>query len=242
MGRKPKSSVNVPLPISTSPHRKLFPSLYPLWLDLHGVQVLVIGGGTVAERKVKSLLTCGARIRLVSPTLSPGLQRLHRRKRFVFRKGGYRPSDLRRARIVFAATDQAARNAAIADQANRAGIWANNATASDRSNALVPSVIRRGELTIAISSGGLSPALSKRIRIEIERFLGRGFSDYARFLGRARSLILAGVGREAERRKLFSRLISPAQFELIRSGRLRLAKARAKQILSRMRLNRSVRK
>lgn len=204
--------------------------------------ILVVGGGVVAERKVKSLLACGAKIRLVSPALSPGLRRLVRQGRIEFQRRRYRPADLRQARLVYASTDRAAINAAIAVEAQRAGKWVNVADAPERSNFLVPALIRRGGLTIAISSSGHSPALSRRVRLELGKFLGRGFSEYVRFLGRVRRTVLSRVPAERDRRMLFNRLISPGQFDLIRSGRVRHAKKRATALLAPRQIKRRVKR
>lgn len=161
------------------------PPLYPMMVDLRGRRCLVVGGGAVASRKVAALLRAGAAVTVVSPALSPALARLAAGGRVSHRARPYRGSDLRGAWLAIGATDDPDVNARLGAEAARRGILVNVADAPRLCAFQVPSVVRRGDLTIAISTGGTSPALARRIRQDLEAIYPPGFG---RFLGAMRRL------------------------------------------------------
>ena len=164
---------------------------YPLFLDLAEQPAVVIGAGSVATRKIRSLLAAGARVTIISPEATPALKRLVEAaspprlgiKRY---RGGdavptvlirwlrrrYRRGDLRGARLVIAATDDLEVNQAVCVEAKRRGLLVNCVAPPAAGNFIVPSLVRRGGVTLAISTGGTSPAFAKRLRRDLERFLG----------------------------------------------------------------------
>ena len=134
---------------------------YPVWLDLHGVPVLVVGAGPVAARKVASLTAAGAQVRVVAIAVSEALDRdavaeLHLRP--------YEPGDLDGIRLVVTATGDPATDAAVAADATAAGIWVNAADQPADCSFILPAIARNGPLAIAVSTGGASPALARRLR------------------------------------------------------------------------------
>ena len=134
---------------------------YPVWLDLHGVPVLVVGAGRVAARKVEGLAAAGAVVRVVALDVSDALDRsaiaeLHVRP--------YEPGDLDGVRLVVTATGDAAVDAGVAADATAAGIWVNAADQPADCSFILPAIARNGPLTIAVSTGGASPALARRLR------------------------------------------------------------------------------
>ncbi len=151
---------------------------YPLFLDLTGQPVVVIGAGKVATRKIKLLLAAQASVTVVSPRAAKDIQRL--KIRWVRRK--FRIGDLRGARLVVAATDDLDVNRRVCAEAKRRRLLVNCAAPPDAGNFIVPSVIRRGALIIAISTGGRSPTLAKRIRRELEQYLRDRYPDFVRQL------------------------------------------------------------
>jgi precorrin-2 dehydrogenase/sirohydrochlorin ferrochelatase len=134
---------------------------YPVFLDLHGVPVLVVGAGTVAARKIAGLAAAGAEVRVVAPEVVPQLDRdavaeLHVRP--------YQPGDLDGVRLVVTATGHADIDAAVAADATVAGIWVNAADQPGDCTFILPAVARHGSLSIAVSTDGASPALARRLR------------------------------------------------------------------------------
>ncbi|MEX0804592.1 MAG: bifunctional precorrin-2 dehydrogenase/sirohydrochlorin ferrochelatase [Candidatus Binatia bacterium] len=150
---------------------------YPIFLDLTGRRCVVIGGGSIAERKVEGLLAAGAEITVVSPEMSEGLGLLlmHGSIKHVARK--YQNGDLEGYAMAFVATDDEAITAAVFCEARCRGIWVNCADDPSHCDFILPAVIRRGELAIAVSSGGASPALARAVREELEKFLTDDFAQ-----------------------------------------------------------------
>ncbi|MFQ5895660.1 MAG: bifunctional precorrin-2 dehydrogenase/sirohydrochlorin ferrochelatase [Nitrospinota bacterium] len=182
--------------------------LYPLFVNLEGRACLVVGGGRVAERKVRALLRAGARVRVVAPAIGGALRALARRKgeALDLREERFRPAQLRGMALAFAATDVPSVNARVAEEARRRGIWVNVADGSAPSDFLVPAVVERGSLALAISTGGASPALARRLRKELEGRFGAAWGAYLRWLVRRRGLLLTGVRERAKRERIFNRL------------------------------------
>jgi len=141
---------------------------YPLFLELTGQRVIVVGGGKVATRKARSLVAAGACITVISPVVTAAIQRM---KNAHWLRRRYRAGDLRGACLVVAATDDLDVNRQVCAEAKRRRLLANCAAPPEAGNFIVPSVVRRGLITIAISTGGASPALAKATRKKLEKFL-----------------------------------------------------------------------
>jgi siroheme synthase-like protein len=147
---------------------------YPVALDLRSRPCVVIGGGPVAARKVAGLLDAGARVTVVSPALSDPLLALAREGRIAWRPREYAPGDLEGAVLCLAATGDPAVNAAVAAEGRQCGILVNAADDPERCDFILPSVVRRGPLTVAVSTGGASPFMARLVREAIEAFLDEG--------------------------------------------------------------------
>ena len=157
---------------------------YPIMLDLTDVPVLVVGGGRIAQRKVEGLLRSHAKVTVVAPEIADATRTLP--VRFVER--AYEPSDLDHVRLVITATDQAAVNAAVAADATRRGIWVNSADDPANCTFTLPAVARDGDVTVAVGTGGSSPALASHLRGEIEAWLAEiGAGAAATTLAKRRS-------------------------------------------------------
>src|SRR3989449_3501284 len=149
---------------------------YPVALDLRGHACLVVGGGSVGEGKVEGLLAAGARVTMVSPTLTPRLHSWAVAGRVAYQEREYRERDLDGQRLVFVATSRRKVTELVASDARRRGIWVNAADDPVYCDFLLPSVLRRGRLVVAVSTGGASPALAGRGRRDPE---GRLAPEYA---------------------------------------------------------------
>jgi hydroxymethylbilane synthase len=145
--------------------------MYPISLDVRDRRVVVLGGGAVAERKVRGLLDAGAAVTLIAPTCTAALQAEAARASLEWHARPFEPSDLDGAMLVFAAVDDDAVNARISELARERGIPINDAGDAARGDFITPAVHRTGDLTIAVETGGASPALAMRIREELrERY------------------------------------------------------------------------
>ncbi|MBB6020644.1 precorrin-2 dehydrogenase/sirohydrochlorin ferrochelatase [Paenibacillus sp. JGP012] len=190
----------------------------PIYVNTSGKPVLVIGGGRVAERKVKGLLQGEARITVVSPQLTPALEQLHQESRFEWIARSYRNGDLRGAFLVYAATDDLQVNTAVVEEAEAASILVNDAISSGNSSFITPSVVRRGRLSIAISTAGAGPAAAAEIRALLEQQFGDEYETYLDFLHQMRMEIKSRALSPVIRSKLLRRLTEMDILDQIRTG------------------------
>ena len=169
------------------------PDYFPAFLDLRGRRCLVVGGGAIAARKVRGLLECGARVTVVSPTLVPELARLATMGGIEHRARPFRRTDARGATLVIAATGLAAVDDAAAGAARRRGALVNAVDRPASCDFIYGSVLRRGELQIAVSTGGRAPALAREIRRRLEAVVGPDYGVLVERVGRARHLARASA-------------------------------------------------
>lgn len=162
-------------------------SYYPVFLNLDGKKCVVFGGGEVALRKVKMLRDFGAEVTVISPALCPGLVTLAGSRVINALRRAYRPGDLNNAFVVIAATDEKDVNAAIASEARELGVLVNIINAPEVCDFIVPAYVRRGDVTIAVSTAGRSPALARHIRGRLEREFGEEYAALAQLIGEVRS-------------------------------------------------------
>lgn len=180
---------------------------YPVFLNLQRCSCLVIGGGAVALRKAKDLLAGGAKVRVVSPRLAAGFQPLVRTGRVVWVRRVFRPVDLKGTWLVVAATDNERVNGQAAREAQRLRIWINVVDQPARCSFIVPSVVRRGKLRLAISTGGASPALAKWIRKDLERRYGPELKQLLSAMERMRGRVRQRVKEGGKRKRLFEKAL-----------------------------------
>ena len=162
-------------------------SYYPIFLNVKNKRCVVVGGGEVAERKIKALLEQGAQVMVVSQHLTAELEGLARQGSIQAMLQDYRPGDLKGAFIAIAATDSAQVNRQIAEECKRLGVLVNVVDDPEASDFIVPSRLCRGDVTIAISTGGRSPALARKIRTELESCIGLEYDALAQLLSQVRA-------------------------------------------------------
>lgn len=197
---------------------------YPIFLELAGRACLVIGGGAVAERKVMGLLAAGASVTVISPALNPPLAALARagRVRHVARQ--YCPGDLAGSRLVFVAAGDSEVKAAAVREGRDRGVWVNAADDPALCDFILPAVLRRGALVVAVATGGESPALSRAVREELEAYFTE---DYALLVQ-----VVAEVRRELRQQacrpdpETWRRALRGDVRRLIAEGKREQAKAR----------------
>ena len=192
---------------------------YPLFLDISGKPCIVVGGGSVAERKVTRLLACGAVVEVVARSLTPALAVLSRDGKIIHHDAEYAEDCLRGAFFVIGATDDAAVNERISRDAREQGILVNIVDDPGRCDAILPALCERGDLAIAVSTGGRSPALAKKLRTELEEAYGPEYGTLVEILGELRERVIARGGPAAENRKLFEAVVASDILEQIRAGR-----------------------
>ena len=191
---------------------------YPINLDLLGQLVVIVGGGAVAARKAKRLVSAGARLRVIAPRLDPRLAELAAAGSLAHLARGYLPGDLEGALLAFAATDDAAVNLAVAAEAKRHGILIDVVDAPRQSGFTTPALLERGELLITVSTAGASPALSRRIVGELEPLFGAEYAEAVTLLAAAREKILTEKGGSAYNERVFAELAALDLPALIKNG------------------------
>jgi siroheme synthase-like protein len=159
---------------------------YPIFLDLRDRPCLVVGGGPVAEGKVCGLLTAGARVTVVSPTLTPLLARLAAEGALAYRARGYEPGDLAGMALALAASGDRALSARVLEEGRARGVWVNAADDPERCDFFLPALLRRGALAVAVSTGGVSPALTRAVRDALERQLPAELGALVELVGEVR--------------------------------------------------------
>lgn len=191
---------------------------YPIFLRVAGRACLVIGGGTVAAQKVESLLNAGAAVTVISPELTPEIAALAATQRVMHHRRCYQSGDLHGFFLAYAATGEAQVQTAIAREAETAGVLLNVVDAPQLCTFIVPSVMHRGDLVIATSTSGTSPALARRIRRDLEHRFGPEYDLALRLLGRLREAFKERSLPAAERQRIFGTLVDSPLIDYLRNG------------------------
>ena len=198
--------------------------LFPAFLKLTGRHCLVVGAGPIAQEKIQSLLHAGAMVRVVAPHATDSVRTWARARKIRWEPRKFRPADLKGVFLVVAATSSPALHARIYRLARRRAVLCNVVDDPAHCDFYYGAVVRRGELQIAISTGGHSPALAQRLRKKLEREIGAEYEHWLKKLGAARKRLLAKSLSPARRRALLHGLASESSFEKF----LRYRKARKK--------------
>ncbi len=197
-------------------------TLFPAFLKLENRLVIVIGGGAIATQKIPSLLQAGARVRVISPKLHPHLAEYVRRREIDWHPKPFAADDLVGAFLVIAATSIRELNASVFAEAERRNILCNSVDDIDHCHFYYGSVVQRGDLQIAISTNGKSPALAQRLRLELERQFGPEYAAWLEWLGVARDLLRSqpsGSDAEATKRWLHVLASQPSFEEFLKRSR-----------------------
>jgi precorrin-2 dehydrogenase len=202
---------------------------YPVFVDLRAEPCLVVGGGAVAERKIAALLDCDARVTVVAPHVTTAIAAWARERRIVHVARTYRADDLTDVRLAFVATDDTAVNATVAADGRTRGVWVNAADDPAHCDFILPSVMRRGSLTVAVGTGGASPALARLVREEIERVIGEEYGALVSLAADVRAeLLQRGHPQSGE---AWRRSLDDGVLNLVRDGRHDAARARLLSLL-----------
>jgi precorrin-2 dehydrogenase/sirohydrochlorin ferrochelatase len=207
---------------------------YPVTLvGLEQTRCVVIGGGEVASRKAAALCAAGARPVVISPELCEALERLEEQHQVEAVRRPYRCGDLAGAHLVIAATDDAVTNEVVWQEAQALGCLVNVADDPLRCNFHVPATVRRGPLTLSVSTGGNSPLLARRIREMLEEQFDPAYESYVALLGELRPVVQDQVHDPVQRKALWQALLESEILTLLRSGQTEAAREAANGILER---------
>jgi precorrin-2 dehydrogenase/sirohydrochlorin ferrochelatase len=187
---------------------------YPAFLNLRDKKAVVVGGGKVAERKVRPLINAGASVKVISPDITDNLEKLKKKGLLEHVRRNYRKGDLKDAFIVIAGTSSTEVNTKIAQEARHLVNVIDNPS---EGNFIVPSIVKRGPLTFAISTEGASPAVSKAIRKEIEGLYGKEIALYLRFVEQVRKKAMKKIMNNKKREKFLKSLASQELFNALRN-------------------------
>jgi len=191
---------------------------YPINLDVQNKNCLVVGGGRVGTRKVLTLLQCSAIVTIVSPEISEKLKDLVLSGSVNLIKRGYLSGDLQDMFLVISASDNNKINQMVYKDAKACNILCNIADIPDSCNFIVPSVIRRGDLTITVSTSGKSPALSRKLRIELEKIFGKEYSECLKLMGAVRAKLLKEKHAPDNHKYLFRNVLDQGLIEMIKNS------------------------
>ncbi len=192
---------------------------FPAFLDLQGRRVIVIGGGGNAERKLGRLLRSGAHIVVIAEHLSPAIETCIRENHLDHHARNWHASDFQGASLVVAASDDRRIDSDVAVAAEAAGCWVNVSNQPQLSNFLIPSLIDRSPLLVAVSSTGTSPVLARLLTARIEAFLPHTYSELGKLAARYRDRIAQEIGNWRQRRRFWEQLLNGRLGELILQGR-----------------------
>jgi precorrin-2 dehydrogenase / sirohydrochlorin ferrochelatase len=180
---------------------------YPLFLDITDRRCVVVGGGDVAERKVGRLLDFGASVIVVGKALTPGLETMKKEGRINHIDADYDKAFIDDAFLVIGATDRDDVNAEISRDGREKGILVNIVDDPDKCDFVLPSLLKQGDLLIAISTGGKSPALAKKLREDMEQLFGTEYQTLLEVMGQLREKLVVKGRSSDENRRLFESVV-----------------------------------
>ena len=189
---------------------------YPVNLDIRNRKCLVVGGGAVGTRKVMTLLDCGAKVTVVSTDVAEKLQELSDNDIIKLKKRPFQISDLDEMFLVMGATDNQEINREIHSEAERLGVLCNIADRPEDCNFILPAIVNRDDLIIAISTSGKSPAFAKKIRKDLERVFGTEYAEFLKLMGEIRNKLLSEDHEPEAHKHLFEKLIQRNLVKMIK--------------------------
>ncbi|MGD2126221.1 MAG: bifunctional precorrin-2 dehydrogenase/sirohydrochlorin ferrochelatase [Desulfobacteraceae bacterium] len=189
---------------------------YPILVNLQGQKAVVVGGGKVAQRKIETLLEFGALVHVIAKELTPTLRQYVKTGEIEHRGAEFMDSDLNGAFLVIAATDNPELNQRVSQLARGKGLLVNAVDQPADCNFIVPSILRRGDLLISVSTSGKSPALARKIRQRLEKGFGKEYEALLILMGRLRPEILSEGLSQDENRRIFQKLVDSRLLKAIR--------------------------
>jgi len=189
---------------------------YPVFLNLKDKLAVVVGGGRVAELTTSALLKARASVRVISPAITKTLEKYKLKGLVTHISREYRSGDLKGAFIIIAATSSEEINCMVDADSGKSSLLVNIVDKPSKGNFIAPSIVRRGQRTLAISTEGASPALSKAIRRELEESFGPEFSDYLKFVNCLRKEVLNKIPDSRKREDFLKYVASDETIKILR--------------------------
>ena len=183
-------------------------SFYPIMIQLEGMKVVGVGGGLVAQRKIDTLLAYHADVHVVSRDLTPKLSKYLEEQRIKLSGHEFKESHLDGAFVVIAATDDPLLNRHVSEKASARRLLINAVDQPADCNFIVPSILRRGDLLVAVSTSGKSPAFAKKVREELEKQFGDEYGSFLVLMGCLREEILEKELSQEENKRIFHQLVN----------------------------------
>ena len=194
---------------------------YPIYLDIEQRDVLIIGGGNVCARKAETMMKYGARVTIVSPAFTEEIEGWAAENKLALRRKEYAEADLAGASIVIASTDDPCINARIARDCRRRRIPVNVVDVTHLCEFIVPAIVERGSIQIAVSTGGKSPALARTLKEDLQRAVGPEYDEVNQVLGTLRAGAKKVLPTDVDRKRFFDGIIADGILDLLRRGQRR---------------------
>ena len=197
---------------------KRFP-WYPIFIDVEDHDVVIIGGGEVCARKAETMMRYGARVTVVSPAFTPEIETWANEGKLALRRKRYEPGDLDGASIVIASTDDTAVNEQVAADCRRRRIPVNVVDVTPLCEFIVPAIVEKGSVTLAVSTGGKSPALARTLKEDLQRMVGPEYAEVNDVLGTLRESAKRVLPTDVDRKRFFDGIIAKGILDMLRDGR-----------------------
>lgn len=192
---------------------------YPIFLDIEDRPVVIIGGGSVCARKAETMMSYGARVTVVSPELTAEIEQWAREGKLAIRRKKYDQGDLEGANIVIASTDDQRVNEQIAADCRRRRIPVNVVDVTPLCEFIVPAIVNKGSVHIAVSTEGKSPALARTLKEDLQRMVGPEYAEVNDVLGTLRDSAKRVLPTDVDRKRFFDGIIASGVLEMLREGR-----------------------
>ncbi|MBA4368514.1 MAG: siroheme synthase [Desulfobacterium sp.] len=192
---------------------------YPVNLDIRGRNCLVVGGGAVGTRKVTTLVNCGAKVTVISPVISSKLADLSAKGVIQIKQREYCSSDVNGMFLIIGATSDEKLNLRISEDAEQKNLLCNIADVPEACNFILPAIVTRGDLIIAISTSGNSPAFAKKLKKNLEEQFGEEYALLLNLMGAIRKKLLAQAHEPEEHKHLFEQLLDAGILDMIRENK-----------------------
>ena len=202
--------------------KKRFP-YYPIYIDIEDRAVLIVGGGVVCARKAETMMRYGGRVTIVSPEITDEIAAWEGDGVLVVKRKKYAEADLEGASIVIASTDDPCVNARVARDCRRRKIPVNVVDVTHLCEFIVPAIIEKGSIQIAISTGGKSPALGRTLKEDLQRTIGPEYAEVNDMLGTLRKSAKRVLPTDIDRKRFFDGVIAAGVLDMLRQGRRREA-------------------
>jgi siroheme synthase-like protein len=192
---------------------------YPIFLDIENRNVVIIGGGEVCARKAETMMRYGAKVTIVSPEFTPEIEKWAAGGQLEIHRKRYETNDIEDAHIIIASTDDTTVNERVAADARALRIPVNVVDVTSLCEFIVPAIIEKDGIQIAISTGGKSPAVARTLKEDLNRTVGPEYSEINNLLGSLRDSAKATLPTDIDRKRFFDGIIASGVFNLLREGR-----------------------